>query len=89
MSKIKFYLGDIVTLNGEIETCTTVRFKTSENPDDYLDKLASQFWGDGEAADDWWWRFDNGVATEARGFIEVSEGVYEKVGRLIPQIEVH
>lgn len=47
---MKYYIGEIDTYVGESEHCTTIRFKTEGDPNDYLDNVASDFWGcEGEA----------------------------------------
>lgn len=43
---MKHYIGEIVTYIGESEDNTTIRFKTAGKPEDYLDFIASDFWGD-------------------------------------------
>jgi hypothetical protein len=43
---MKYYIGDIETYIGEAMISTTVRFRTNEHPDEYLDALASDFWGE-------------------------------------------
>ena len=52
---MKYYLGEINTYIGEIAVSTMVKFKTDSAPDQYLDALASNFWGEGAEHD-----FDTG-----------------------------
>ena len=49
---MKYYIGEIDTYVGESEYCTTIRFKTAGDPNDYLDNVASDFWGDEGEADE-------------------------------------
>ena len=49
---MKFYIGEIETYFGESQVSTTIRFKTDGNPDDYLDNLASDFWGEANEPED-------------------------------------
>jgi len=49
---MKYYIGEIDTYVGESEYCTTIRFKTEGDPNDYLDNIASDFWGGGGEADE-------------------------------------
>ena len=42
---MKYYLGEITTYFGESQVSTLVKFKTDGSPADYLDKIASDFWG--------------------------------------------
>ena len=53
---MKYYIGEIVTYIGEGEDNTTLKFKTKGKPEDYLDLIASDFWGDGAEQD-----FDTGL----------------------------
>jgi hypothetical protein len=43
---MKYYIGEIETYIGESQVSSTIRFKTTGDPDDYLDNLASDFWGE-------------------------------------------
>ena len=43
---MKCYIGEIETYFGESEVSTMIRFKTDGRPDHYLDKIASDFWGE-------------------------------------------
>lgn len=50
---MKYYIGEIETYFGESDVSTTIKFKTNSHPDEYLDKVASDFWGiDGTQAGD-------------------------------------
>lgn len=50
---MKYYIGEIETYFGESEVDTTIKFRTDSHPDEFLDKLASEFWGiDGSQAGD-------------------------------------
>lgn len=42
---MKYYIGEIENCFGESEVSSVIRFKTADNPEDYLDDLASKFWG--------------------------------------------
>jgi len=42
---MKYYIGEIETYFGESEVSTMIKFKTNSHPDEYLDKVASDFWG--------------------------------------------
>ena len=44
---MKHYIGEIENYFGEAEVSSVIRFKTAGNPDDYLDDIASKFWGGG------------------------------------------
>jgi len=46
VSKIKYYIGEIDTYFGESSVTTTIRFKTDIDPNEYLYRIASDFWGD-------------------------------------------
>jgi hypothetical protein len=48
---MNYYIGEIDTYVGESEYCTTIRFKTEGDPNEYLDNVASDFWG-GEREED-------------------------------------
>ncbi len=43
---MKYYIGEIETYFGESVVNTMVKFKTNSHPDEFLDMLASKFWGD-------------------------------------------
>ncbi len=43
---MKHYIGEIETYFGESEVSTMVKFKTDGDPNEHLDKIASEFWGD-------------------------------------------
>jgi len=43
---MKYYIGEIETYIGEVMVSTMIKFKTNSHPDECLDKLASDFWGD-------------------------------------------
>ena len=43
---MKYYIGEIDSFIGESEITTTIKFKTDEAPDNYLDNVASSFWGE-------------------------------------------
>ncbi len=43
---MKHYIGEIETYIGEVMVSTMIKFKTDSHPDEFLDKLASDFWGD-------------------------------------------
>lgn len=50
---MKYYIGEIETYFGESEVDTTIKFRTDSHPDEFLDRLASEFWGiDGSQAGD-------------------------------------
>jgi hypothetical protein len=53
---MKCYIGEIETYFGESEVSTMIKFKTDGDPADYLDKIASDFWGDEGEQD-----FDTGL----------------------------
>ena len=42
---MKHYIGEVETYFGESEVSTMIKFKTDSHPDEYLDKVASDFWG--------------------------------------------
>jgi hypothetical protein len=42
---MKYYIGEIVTMFGESEVSTTIKFKTELDPHDFLEDVASTFWG--------------------------------------------
>lgn len=42
---MKCFIGEITTYFGESEVSTAIKFKTDGKPEDYLDKIASDFWG--------------------------------------------
>jgi hypothetical protein len=85
---MKYYIGEIATFIGERRLDTTIRFETDGDPDDYLDKLASMFWGeDGGTQDGGYWDFGD-VSTAAGMLREVSKEVYDGVDPIIVQLEV-
>ena len=43
---MKYYIGEIDTYFGESEVTTTIKFKTDIPPNEYLYRIASDFWGD-------------------------------------------
>jgi hypothetical protein len=49
---MKYYIGEIDTYFGESSVTTTVKFKTDIAPSEYLDALASEFWGEADEPDD-------------------------------------
>lgn len=49
---MKYYIGEIETYFGESMVSTMIKFKTNSHPDEYLDKVASDFWGDATQAGD-------------------------------------
>ena len=53
---MKYYIGEIGTYFGESEVSDMIKFKTEGKPQDYLDLIASDFWGDGAKRD-----FDTGL----------------------------
>ncbi len=42
---MKYYIGEIDNCFGESEVSSVIKFKTAGDPEHYLDKLASTFWG--------------------------------------------
>jgi hypothetical protein len=42
---MKHYIGEVETYFGESEVSTMIKFTTDSHPDEYLDKVASDFWG--------------------------------------------
>ena len=42
---MKYYVGEITTYFGESDVSTMVKFKTIGKPENCLDKIASDFWG--------------------------------------------
>ena len=49
---MKYYIGEIDTYFNESEVTTTIKFKTDTAPNDYLDALASEFWGEAYEPED-------------------------------------
>lgn len=49
---MNYYIGEIDTYFGESEVTTTIKFKTDIPPNEYLDRIASDFWGDKNETDD-------------------------------------
>jgi hypothetical protein len=74
---MKHYIGEIETYFGESEVTTTIKFKTAGNPEEYLDKIASTFWGDREVYDDSE-LYDFGDKSTCSGRLqEISKELYE------------
>ena len=53
---MKHYIGEIETYIGESMISTMIKFKTDGRPDEYLDALVADFWGDGGTRE-----FDTGL----------------------------
>ena len=49
---MKYYIGEIDTYFGESSVTTTIKFMTDIAPSEYLDALASEFWGEAEKPED-------------------------------------
>jgi hypothetical protein len=49
---MKYYIGEIDTYIGESYHPTTIKFKTDGDPDEHLDYIASDFWGDRDETDE-------------------------------------
>lgn len=75
---MKHYIGEIETYFGESEATTTIKFKTDGNPEDYLDKIASTFWGQDAEADEISNFYDFGDKSTCSGRLqEISKELYE------------
>ena len=77
---MKYYIGEIVTYIGEAEDNATIKFKTEGRPQDYLDLIASDFWGDGAERDfdPGLYNFGDRMAGVGR-WQEISAGIYNKL----------
>ena len=84
---MKYYIGEINNLHGEIEITHAVRFATESDPAEYLDTLASTFWGE-SVDNDGYWDFDNNVSTQPAGFKEISKEVFDALSGVIVNLYV-
>ena len=86
---MKYYIGEIETYFGESEVNTTVKFQTEGNPDDYLDGLASMFWGSEVYLDDDLSLYDFGDKSTCGGrWQEVNQEIYEAI-TLLPELRLN
>ena len=85
---MKHYIGEIETYFGESEVSTMVKFTTDDHPDEYLDTLASTFWGDegSQIGDETVSLYDFGDKTTSAGrWQEVDADTYNKL-RIIMEL---
>lgn len=85
---MKYYIGEINNFYGEVEITSTIRFATDSDPAEYLDTLASIFWGEG-VDNDGYWEFDNNMSTQPAGFKEISKEVFDSLSGTITQLYVY
>jgi len=81
---MKHFIGEINTYIGESEISTMVKFKTEGDPFDYLDSIASKFWGDENQYefDVGMYNFGDRVAGVGR-WQEVDADTYNKVSIIV------
>lgn len=75
---MKYYIGEIDTYFGESEVATTIKFKTDIPPDEYLYRIASDFWGDPHDEEDGLFDFGDKQAGGSR-WQEVDADTYKKL----------
>lgn len=80
---MKYYIGKIANLYGEVHINSTVRFATNRDPSEFLDELASKFWGDVAVKNDGYWDFDNGVSTQSMFPKEISKEVFDALDGVV------
>lgn len=80
----RYYLGRLKERHGEIEYDHRVIFKTSANPDEYLEASASQFYlGNTVEESDNGYYFDGGERhVRTVGYVEISEAFFAECVRL-------
>lgn len=82
---MKYYIGEIKNCFGESEVSSVIRFKTADNPEDYLDDLASKFWGSAVGDDDSG-LYDFGHVSSASGrYQQVTKEVFDSL-TIIPTL---
>lgn len=75
----KYYIGKFTQYHGEYETPVICRFKINfeDNPDEYLEIMAKEWYCDGDGNPDVGYEFNCGdIATRAYGYKEVAEEVF-------------
>lgn len=80
---MKYYIGDINVQNGEYSHTSTIKFRTSGNPEKALGRIA-RHWYDGAEEQDGkgsgaWYANCGEVATSAGLFQEIDKGTFEKL----------
>lgn len=82
---MKYYIGKIREIVGELEFHTTIRFKAYPgHADEYLDQLARSWRLEHANFDDFLGGYDHGDVVVSYGhFIEVSEEVFNAVAEVI------
>ena len=75
---MKYYIGEIDTYFGESEVTTTIKFKTDISPDEYLYRIASDFWGDPHDEEGGMFNFGDKQACGGR-WQEVDVNTYNKL----------
>lgn len=78
---MKYFIGSLTNRHGEFEVDFSCKFKTAEvHPIDYLNRIASTFWGDNSREDDGNYYFDGGqICVYASDIQEISIGTYNKI----------
>lgn len=82
---MKYYIGKIREIVGELEFETTIRFKAYQgHADEYLDQLARSWRLEHANFDDFLGGYDHGeVVVNAGSFIEVPKEVFDAVAEII------
>ena len=68
---MKHYIGEIENYFGEAEVSSVIRFKTAGNPEEYLEDIASEFWGSAVG--------DNDSGLYDFGHVSSGSGRYQEV----------
>jgi hypothetical protein len=79
---MNYYIGEIETYFGESEVSTTIKFKTEGDPDEYLDGIASHFWGDAHDEDGGLHDFGDRSACGGR-WQKVSQEIYDAINIIV------
>jgi len=86
---MNYYIGEIETYFGESEVSTTIKFKTEGDPDEYLDRLASMFWGSEVDQEDDSSLYDFGDKSTCGGrWQEVNQEIYQAI-TLLPELRLN
>lgn len=84
---MKYFIGAINNYFGEPELTTYVKFSTNGSPEDYLNRLAREFWG--EPIDEEDGRFDYGdMSCTAGGYQQVDPEVFDAI-KIIPHLRLN
>lgn len=79
----KYYVGKLKERNGEQEYTHVVRFVTDDDPDFYLEQIASSFYdAEGDEDDGAYWHLDGTVLVAVAGYSKVTKPFYLKCQEL-------